>query len=884
MSPTSTFDPPAPAAERARAGTPPRSRPFSHRGRPTGALLGAAALVVILAFPASMGASAVLAPIDRTVGAPGASDVALRGGAHSASTSAGSAGWENLTPALLPSSRFGQAVGYDVTDGYLVLFGGLALGSNLGYQNDTWTFANGSWTNISATTGTAPPARAYASLVFDATDATLVLVGGTCADGLSCNDTWGFTGGRWTALAPAPINPLSGDVVAVYDSTDGYVLMTDCASHSTHRYSAGTWTTVTAVTPAGCAPAMSDDPASQGALLDEGFQGGAFNATWLYTAGNWTNVTRSSGLPANGTSAASESIACYDPDLGVVLQLSPGARVGYTDLGLALTYTYNGSWRNISTALAPPWDVYPGFAWDPAVDGAVLVELSYHPGVWVFTGHPAIADLAIEPAPAIAEVGATESFAAQFLGGTPPFSFVWSFGDGATSVGPTPTHVYTAAATYTVSVSVADAAASSANASTSLQVVSGLAVSPAATPDPTEVGLSTRFAAGVSGGVGTPSLTWSFGDGSNGTGVAPEHAFAASGSYTVNLSASDQGGGAAQGSVTLRVAPALSVTIAISPGAPALGQLANFSANATGGVGGYRYSWAFGDGGTGGNLSRISHEYTTDGPFVPIVTVIDGAGGIANDSTTVRVALNLSVFGNWSMGAAPLPVSFASQVHGGLPGYSYRWAFGDGSTSSSASPAHTYVQAGYFEATLTVTDAAGTTGEASWPLYVAAGGEALQIGVVATPAQIASGGTFIATAQAAGGRGGYSLHWSTGSANCAPAGLASERCTVGASGLYPFTVTVTDGAGSQAAASSVVVAGAPPAVGPPSAGWSPLSLPPVAIAVLGASVGAALALAGVGLVRRSGRPTRRGRPGGNPSPPGPDSEPDAPEDPFNDLV
>lgn len=60
-------------------------------------------------------------------------------------------------------------------------------------------------------------------------------------------------------------------------------------------------------------------------------------------------------------------------------------------------------------------------------------------------------------------------------------------------------------------------------------------------------------------------------------------------------------------------------------------------------------------------------------------------------------------------GAAPLPVQFTSTVtdaEDDTP-LSYAWTFGDGGTSTEASPAHTYTAPGRFVASLTVTDARG---------------------------------------------------------------------------------------------------------------------------------------------------------------------------------
>src|SRR5207247_11414183 len=57
-------------------------------------------------------------------------------------------------------------------------------------------------------------------------------------------------------------------------------------------------------------------------------------------------------------------------------------------------------------------------------------------------------------------------------------------------------------------------------------------------------------------------------------------------------------------------------------------------------------------------------------------------------------------------GTAPLAVSFSSAGSSDPDGtiVSYQWNFADGSTSSSANPAHTYSVGGTYTATLVVTD------------------------------------------------------------------------------------------------------------------------------------------------------------------------------------
>jgi subtilisin family serine protease/PKD repeat protein len=59
---------------------------------------------------------------------------------------------------------------------------------------------------------------------------------------------------------------------------------------------------------------------------------------------------------------------------------------------------------------------------------------------------------------------------------------------------------------------------------------------------------------------------------------------------------------------------------------------------------------------------------------------------------------------------------------------SYSWDFGDGATSSTANPSHSYAAAGTYTVALTVTDNKGATGTISRPVTVSAQGNALHVG------------------------------------------------------------------------------------------------------------------------------------------------------------
>jgi len=73
-------------------------------------------------------------------------------------------------------------------------------------------------------------------------------------------------------------------------------------------------------------------------------------------------------------------------------------------------------------------------------------------------------------------------------------------------------------------------------------------------------------------------------------------------------------------------------------------------------------------------------------------------------------------------GVAPVTIAFdgsgSSDADGSLA--SYAWNFGDGATASGATASHTYITAGTFVATLTVTDNLGATSSTSTTITVTA--------------------------------------------------------------------------------------------------------------------------------------------------------------------
>lgn len=227
-----------------------------------------------------------------------------------------------------------------------------------------------------------------------------------------------------------------------------------------------------------------------------------------------------------------------------------------------------------------------------------------------------------------------------------------------------------------------------------------------------------QFDGGATLGGGTLSYAWDFGDGTQGTGQTPTHAYAAVGEYTVSLSVTD--GYASHSTwttarVLLQTAP---VARAGGPYAGIVGFSVFLDGRGSSDENGdpLSYAWRFGDTITERGEYAL-HTYYSPGLFTVTLTVSDG-GLSSSDSTTARID---------SRAQGP-PVANAGGPYQGFTGVTleldgtrsydpdgdpltYHWIFGDGQSNGVAAPRHTYAAAGEYEVILEVSDGMLTTSD-----------------------------------------------------------------------------------------------------------------------------------------------------------------------------
>jgi PKD repeat protein len=135
------------------------------------------------------------------------------------------------------------------------------------------------------------------------------------------------------------------------------------------------------------------------------------------------------------------------------------------------------------------------------------------------------------------------SFTTSVSGGTSPYTYAWTFGDGSTSTAADPTHTYTTNGTFSVAVTVTDSAGRTESYPPFAITVAipPLAATAAAAPTGGLAPLAVAFTGSASNGTGPYTYSWAFGDGS-GTSTAqnpPPYTYNLPGTYTATLTVTD---------------------------------------------------------------------------------------------------------------------------------------------------------------------------------------------------------------------------------------------------------------------------------------------------------------------------------------------------------
>jgi PKD repeat protein len=276
-------------------------------------------------------------------------------------------------------------------------------------------------------------------------------------------------------------------------------------------------------------------------------------------------------------------------------------------------------------------------------------------------------------------------------------SWFWDFGDGNTSNLKNPSHLYASAGTYNVTLTVNNVNGCSNTITKSVVVSNGV------NADFQEittacVGQTIQFN-NLSTYTNSPfdeanGFYWNFGDGTYSPFQNPSKIYNTPGDYVITLTVRDQAGCTDNVSKNILILenPAVSFNFPtrICVGTPV--QFNSIASNAT------EYRWFFEGHGTS-SLANPTVTFSRAG-FYDVTLEVRNNNNCQNRFTVENIevldAPNI-VFNVEKVPNNVLQLNFINFSTGAV---SYEWDFGDGSTSGSANPSHTFPQSGEYLVTL----------------------------------------------------------------------------------------------------------------------------------------------------------------------------------------
>ncbi len=240
------------------------------------------------------------------------------------------------------------------------------------------------------------------------------------------------------------------------------------------------------------------------------------------------------------------------------------------------------------------------------------------------------------------EVGESIQFSGRAEGGVEPYSWLWYFGDGATSTEQNPTHVYTKEGEYDVLLVVTDANGSVASDDTEAEIENeeNEFEADAGGDYEGEVNETIQFYGYAEGGEWPYTWLWYFGDGATSTEQNPRHAYSAEGEYNVLLIVTDANNNTATDKTEAEIEDEEGEdefeADAGDDYEAEVNETIQFYGSAEGGVEPYTWYWDFGDG-YNSTDQNPTHAYSEEGEYEVILTVTDAENNTAMDETEAEI-------------------------------------------------------------------------------------------------------------------------------------------------------------------------------------------------------------------------------------------------------
>lgn len=296
----------------------------------------------------------------------------------------------------------------------------------------------------------------------------------------------------------------------------------------------------------------------------------------------------------------------------------------------------------------------------------------------------------------------------------------WNFGDGTTASQANPLHIYNTVGSFAVTHVATDLLGCKDTLVSSGYINIGINNLLIEAEDSSVCQFDSVFFS--TSAAASSSIVWYFGDGDSSTTLNPFHLYPQPGTYTVTSIISDPSGCSTTLDlpVVVNAFPVIGWDTQDTTLGCSLPFLVDFVDQSTGGV---SWAWYFGDG-TISTQQHPSHSYTTADSF-HVNLVVTGAGGCSRGMRKpyfVKIReIQAGIGADQTGGCGPLTVAFSDTSYSPYPIVSWAWDFGDGTGSALQHPTHTYVDTGYYDVQLIVSNSQGCTDTMFKSAYISVG-------------------------------------------------------------------------------------------------------------------------------------------------------------------
>jgi gliding motility-associated-like protein len=276
--------------------------------------------------------------------------------------------------------------------------------------------------------------------------------------------------------------------------------------------------------------------------------------------------------------------------------------------------------------------------------------------------------------------------------------YQWSFGNNVTSNLQNPSTNYTLPGTYNISLIVtsADGCVSSVAQQYTVYAipVAGYNAAQVCHGSPTPFNTTSTIV-----GFGPLTYSWNFGNGSSSTAPSPVYTYPLPGTYNTTMVVTGPGGCTDTATQTVLVSPTPVANFQIPPICGLVGVMQNTSTIGVSGVIS-TYTWNLGNGQIL-TTQNAAYNYTSPGQYNVTLTVSTAQGCSHSITQLIQVQAVPQVSFNAPPSCHPLPITFTNNTTiQNSTVSSWNWSFGDGGTSNSANPIHSYATHGTYTVTL----------------------------------------------------------------------------------------------------------------------------------------------------------------------------------------